>query len=152
MKRSKVWRECVWKCCPDHRLIVFSTFCFRTVTSFLQLNLIVLKIYKKARCGAFIYKLQFMIFWAALVDRERPWAAKNGRSIKTQLLKWGTWQIVQYTENPLWIYKPRYKLQNSSWHSFKSPQAKESWFRVRSSGSRLWSTVSSLSDLQMKKG
>ena len=39
-------RSSVNKCC-HHRLIVCSTFCFRAVTTFLQLNTIVLKIYKK---------------------------------------------------------------------------------------------------------
>ena len=80
------------------------------------------------RRSRFLFLNGSLTFWAALVDREWPWAAKNGRSIKTQLLEWRTWQIAQYTENPLWIYK----LQNSSWHSIVLPQAKESWF-IRSS-------------------
>ena len=150
MIHSKVCKECVYKCCHN-RLIACSTFFCHAVTTFLQLNLIVLNVYKKlvaalallpswtnrrvghsstelsgdratsmyaeAPIDVFISKLQFMIFWAALVDREWPWATKNGRSIRTQLLEWGAWRTVQYTENLLWIYK----LQNSSWHSFVSP-------------------------------
>ena len=46
MIHSQVLKECVYRCC-HHRLIVCSIFCFRAVTTFLQLNVIVLKIYKK---------------------------------------------------------------------------------------------------------
>ena len=121
MIHSEVWKECVYKCC-HHRLIVYSTcILFPRCHNFSETEFKCFKNLQKARCGALtqfyksdsrpfeqlsgdratnvhmynvsISKLQFMIFWAAWVDRERPWATKNVRSIRTRLLERGTWQI-----------------------------------------------------------